>query len=321
MSTQHIAPILITTFNRPDFFEIQMNEIRKAKPRRLYISSDGPREENDRENELIEKCRAYAKMIDWDCEIKTLFHERNLGMKSCMHKAISWFFENEAEGIILEDDCIPNQSFFWFCTDLLDYYRNDPRIMHIAGTNQQFGKKVGNASYYFSAFPSIWGWAGWRRVWDLYDVEMKLFPPFEHQQVLKNIFNDPLVLKQVYDSLRMTYENKNLTWDHQLGLSIIANNGLCVVPNVNLVSNIGVKKVGEKQLESIVGNIPTVEMNELLIHPQFFIPNRQADLNHITWTYEDTSTDKKIIYEKKQTQSEISSFFKTIKRKFLSIKN
>jgi hypothetical protein len=318
MANQKTAPVLLHIFNRPEMVFNLMKEIRIAKPQKLYISSDAGRPDHPEDFRLVEENRKIIRHIDWDCELKTLFQETNLGTRYAMYAAINWFFRHEPEGIVLEEDCLPNQSFFRFCSSLLAYYRNDPRIMHIAGTNQQFGKRIGNASYYFSAFPSIWGWAGWRRVWDLYDIEMKLFPEFEQQQILKNIFNDPVVVNQVYNNLRLTYENKNLTWDHQLGLTIVANNGLCVVPNVNLVSNIGVKKVGKKQLESVVSKIPTVEMEDTITHPPFFIPNRQADLNHITWTYEDTSTDKKTMYEKKQNISHFSTLLHAFKRKFLA---
>lgn len=321
MSENFNVPILITTFNRPDTLAVLMQQIRLIKPSRLYISSDAAREDQPGEQELVDKCRTIATNLDWDCEIKTLFRDKNLGMKHAMHQGISWFFDNEAEGIILEDDCIPNQSFFRYCRELLKHYRDDPRIMHIAGTNQQFGQKIGNASYYFSAFPPIWGWASWRRVWNLYDIEMKMLPEMEEQQVLKNIFPDAVVVKELYRALRLTYEKVNLTWDHQLGVTIVANNGLCIVPNVNLVSNLGVKKVGEKQLESVVSNIPTVEMEEPIIHPQFFIPNRKADLNHISWSYEDTTKDKKVMFQRKNKSFSFSKLFQVITNKLSGVRH
>jgi len=314
MSENFTVPILITTFNRPDSLEILMQQIAILKPSKLYISSDAARDDQNGEKELVERCRALATSVHWPCELKTLFRDKNLGMKTSMHQGISWFFENEPEGIILEDDCIPNQSFFRYCRDLLAFYRDDPRVMHIAGTNQQFGKKIGDASYYFSAFPPIWGWASWRRVWNLYDIEMKLFPEMEQQQVLKHIFPDPTVVKALYCALRLTYEHKNLTWDHQLGVTIVANNGLCIVPNVNLVRNLGVKKVGPRQLESVVSNIPTVEIKFPIVHPEFFIPNRAADVNHISWSYEDTTTDKKVMFDKANNSFNYTNLLQGIKK-------
>jgi hypothetical protein len=311
------APVLLIIFNRPEMVVNLVNQIREAKPAKLYISSDGPRPDRPEEYELCYENRNIANQIDWDCEVKTLFHDQNLGTRYALIGAIDWFFEHEEEGIILEEDCLPNQSFFRFCTYLLEHYRHDPRVMHIGGVNQQFGNKIGKASYYFSNFPSIWGWAGWRRVWRKYDVQMKLLPEFKKQNMLSNIFKDPVVVDHVYKDLWRTYENKNMTWDHQLGFSIIINNGLCIVPNVNLVSNIGVKKVGERQLESIVGNIPTVEMETDIIHPDFFIANKKADINQLTWTYEDTTTAKKVIYKNKSTLAQIKSLARVLKKRIL----
>lgn len=275
-----------------------MEQIRTARPKKLYISSDAARQNHSGEKELIVENRKIVNHVDWDCEVFTLFQEKNLGTRYAMYEAITWFFQNEPEGIILEEDCLPNQSFFNFCSYLLEYYRNDPRIMHIAGSNQQFGNKIGSADYYFSAFPAIWGWAGWRRVWEQYDLQMKIFPKMKKQGALGHVFHNKVVENSVYDALELTYNNVNMTWDHQLGLTIIKNNGLCIVPNVNLVSNVGVKKVGPKEEESVVSNIATEEMNGEIKHPAFFIPNRKADINHISWSYEDTTTENKVLFTK-----------------------
>ncbi len=292
MNTQPCAPVLIHLFNRPNMVVDLMQQIREAKPKKLYISSDWARDEKLGEADLVNQSRNLAlQQVDWDCEVKTLFQTKNLGTRYAMMAGITWFFENEEEGIILEEDCLPNQSFFRFCTELLAYHRHDPRIMHITGTNQQFGNKIGTASYYYSNFPSIWGWASWRRVWEKYDPKMELFPEFEAENLAINIFNDPIITNEILKNLRLTYEDKNMTWDHHLGFAIAINNGLCIVPNINLVSNIGVKKIGEKQLESVVSNVPRIEMEGEIIHPNFYIVNKTADLNQMSWSYQDTSLD------------------------------
>ncbi len=292
MNTQPCAPVLVHLFNRPNMVVNLMAQIREAKPKKLYISSDCARDDKPGEADLVNESRSLAlKEVDWDCEVKTLFQNKNLGTRYAMMAGITWFFENEEEGIILEEDCLPNQSFFRFCTELLAYHRHDPRIMHITGTNQQFGNKIGTASYYYSNFPSIWGWAGWRRVWEMYDPKMELFPEFEEQNLAINIFNNLIITNEILKNLRMTYEDRNMTWDHHLGFAIAINNGLCIVPNVNLVSNIGVKKIGEKQLESVVSNVPRIEMEGEIVHPNFYIVNKAADLNQMSWSYEDTSIE------------------------------
>jgi hypothetical protein len=162
-------------FRRPDFTSRVFEQIRNVRPARLYIAADGPRSGREGEQQLCIETRAIIEQIDWDCELKTLFREKNLGCKMAISSAIDWFFEQEEEGIILEDDCLPNQSFFRFCDTMLEKYRNDDRIRHISGCNLQHGKKWGTASYYFSNLTHAWGWANWRRVWKDYDRDLKLY--------------------------------------------------------------------------------------------------------------------------------------------------
>ena len=182
------TPILFLIFNRPDTTFKVFEEIRKIKPAKLYIAADGPRPNVIGEEEKCTASRNIIKQVDWDCDVKTLFREKNLGCKIAVSSAISWFFENVEEGIILEDDTFPTQSFFWFCQELLDFYRNDSRIMHISGNNFQLGKIRGEGSYYFSKYNHIWGWATWKRAWRFYDVSLNTFPIFVQRKVIKNIF-------------------------------------------------------------------------------------------------------------------------------------
>ena len=169
----NIAPVLFLIFNRPETTIQVFSAIKKAQPNRLYIAADGPRPEYPDEVNHCKIARTIATNVDWDCEVKTLFRDQNLGCRLAVSQAIDWFFEQEPEGIILEDDCLPNQSFFWFCKELLEKYRNETRIMHIGGTNFQFGKNRTNYSYYFSRYAHIWGWASWRREWKYYDEKLK----------------------------------------------------------------------------------------------------------------------------------------------------
>lgn len=155
--------ILLIVFRRPDTTQKVFDRIREVKPKKLYIAADGPRNEIER-NEC-DVTRAIVSCIDWDCEVVKLYQERNLGCDKHCFQAISWFFEQESEGIVLEDDRVPSRSFFGFCSTLLEKYRDDERIGHIAGSNYQFGKKRGDGSYYFSNLTHAGGWAGWRRVW------------------------------------------------------------------------------------------------------------------------------------------------------------
>ena len=164
--------VLFMVFNRPNTTSKVFEEIKKARPPRLYVAADGPRKDKDGEEKKVLKVREIATAVDWPCEVKTLFREKNLGCKSQTSSAITWFFKNEEQGIILEDDSLPHIDFFYFCEFLLDYYHDNKKILTIAGCNFQDGNKRGDASYYFSKYFQCWGWAGWRRSWSYYDGEI-----------------------------------------------------------------------------------------------------------------------------------------------------
>ena len=156
------SPVLFLVFNRPDTTLRVFSEIRKAQPKKLYIAADGPRAERPNEDLLCQQTLDIFKKIDWPCEIQTLFRKENLGCKEAVSSAITWFFEREEEGIILEDDCLPAPSFFRYCDTLLEKYRFDTRIRHIAGVNHHSGKRWGDASIFFANHTHVWGWASWR---------------------------------------------------------------------------------------------------------------------------------------------------------------
>jgi hypothetical protein len=202
-------------FNRPEETLVVFNAIREAKPSRLYIAQDGPRTK-DGELELCDKTRQIILKIDWDCEFKTLIRTNNLGCKIAVSEAISWFFENEKEGIILEDDCLPSNDFFKFCDDNLERYRYDNRIGHISGSNFQFGNKFGSSdSYYFSKLFDIWGWATWRRVWLHYDVNMENLDFAIKYDFYKSVTDNSYFKNYFYGVLQDVKDNKINTWDYQ----------------------------------------------------------------------------------------------------------
>jgi hypothetical protein len=192
--------------------------------------------------------------------------------------AIQWFFQNEQEGIILEDDCLPDSSFFTFCQTLLAFYRHDTRVMHISGDNFQRGRIRGDGSYYFSRFPHIWGWASWRRAWNFYDLPMKTYSRFIQQDQIHNIFRTRALQKMWLTSFDSITEHQLDTWDHQWTYAIFCQNGLCILPNKNLVSNIGFGEGAHHTSErkSVVAALPTSAIGEL-VHPTFLIPDTLAD--------------------------------------------
>jgi hypothetical protein len=233
------VPVLFLIFNRPANTKMVFDAIRRQKPRHLYIAADGPREEIPGEKELCEQTRQIALQTDWDCEVKTLFRESNLGCKSAVSGAINWFFDQVSEGIILEDDCLPDASFFPFCGELLEKFRGDSRVMSVSGSNI-LGRpwKIETQSYFWG-HGGIWGWATWRRAWNLYDIEMKDWQDQEIKAKIRNAMGTDDWYNTYYNLFESSFNGSLKSWDIQWFYSILFNNGVAINPSVNLVKNIG----------------------------------------------------------------------------------
>lgn len=230
--------VLFLVFNRPDTTKQVFESIREAKPPRLYVAADGARKTKKDENDKVEAVRDFVlSNVDWECEIKTLFREENLGCRVAVSSAIDWFFENEEIGIILEDDCLPNQSFFRFCEELLEKYKDDTRVMHIGGSNY-LDLNI-ETSYMFSNYTLIWGWATWRRAWKLYDVDMSSFKQFEENNFIDSCFGSEKERRHFMRGFKKMYKNRYNTWDTQWFYTCISSNGLSVIPQKNMIKNIG----------------------------------------------------------------------------------
>lgn len=272
------TPVLFLVFNRPDNTARVFEAIRQAKPPRLYVAADGPRADREGEAEKVAKVREIATTVDWPCEVKTLFREKNLGCKYAVSGAITWFFEQEEHGIILEDDCLPSQSFFYFCEQLLDYYKQDTRILHIGGTNPLAKGVKTSSTYYFSEYNRIWGWATWRRAWRKYDPEITFWPDIKRKDVLRHLLgkDESRKFTRIFSKV---YENKIDTWDYQW-LLIRLLHGRAIIPDVNLISNIGFgsEATHTKSLEHKLANLPLGEIIFPLQHPEFLIVNRTLDM-------------------------------------------
>lgn len=233
--------VLFLIFNRLDTTRQVFEEIRKAKPPRIYIAADGPRPSQKNEDAKVEEVRKYVlENIDWDCQINTYFSDKNKGCKYAVSNAITWFFESEEMGIILEDDCLPSQSFFWYCEELLRKYEHNDQIAMITGTSYiPLNNKEIVGTYFYSNHFTIWGWASWRRAWEGYDVEMKSYSNLNPKQLRYKTPNYLLYLhfKRTFDLIK---NEKMNTWDIQWVYHCLLNSRLCVTPIKNLVSNIGV---------------------------------------------------------------------------------
>jgi hypothetical protein len=273
------SAVLFVIFNRPDTTLLVFEQIKAAKPKRLYVAADAPRADKPGEEQLCEEARAIVNCIDWECEVKTLFREENLGCKCAVSSAITWFFNNEEEGIVIEDDCLVANSFFMFCDTLLEKYRYDTRIRHISGSNFQQGEKWGQASYYFSNRTHVWGWASWKRVWNDYDDALTKCNNDEIKEYIQNIYADPLVAETWVDIFNDLKAGKIDSWAYQLDFANLINNGLTIVPNENLVSNIGFGKDATNTLdtENVYSNIPITEIEEIT-NPVIILPEKQADM-------------------------------------------
>ena len=240
------AAILLIVFNRPQPTRRVFEAVRRARPARLYIAADGPRPDRPTDAALCAETRALVTAgVDWPCEVRTLFRDENRGCGRGPAGAIDWFLGCEAEGIILEDDCLPTAGFFRFCTELLQRYRHDTRVLHISGNNlsreaRQPGA-AGGESYYFSGRVHSWGWATWRRAWQHFDFHLTLLPELRRRGALTEIY--PSLMERQYwlrkfEALRTGRQPAHI-WDYQWHFAVAANGGLTVVPAVNLVTNIG----------------------------------------------------------------------------------
>ncbi|SFN28568.1 hypothetical protein SAMN05428949_2251 [Chitinophaga sp. YR627] len=227
------TPVLLLIFNRPGQTMRILETIRMQRPAQLFVAADGPRPYKAGEDSLCKETRdTVLNYIDWPCEVKTLFRDHNLGCARAVSSAIDWFFSEVEEGIILEDDCLPDPTFYTLCTQLLERYRDNDRIMHIGGSNYQAGLSRGDGSYYFSRYAHIWGWATWRRAWRYYDFSLKRYRHYSTKDLPPQFVRD----------LDTFFEEKVTTWDTQWFLSVLFNKGIAITPNTNLVRNIGYGK-------------------------------------------------------------------------------
>jgi hypothetical protein len=236
-STPLRTAVLFLVFNRPDTTKKVFEAIRQAKPPRLYVAADGARSSREVESELVEKVRQIATAVDWPCEVKTLYRDKNLGCKMAVSGGIDWFFLNEEQGIILEDDCLPNNDFFRFCEEMLERYRNDPTIGMVGGFNP-LGPGLESNEYFASRNSSIWGWATWRDRWTYYDVDMAEW----HIQAVKHKIRKSLNFKTFIYYRRcfdlITKKSLN-TWDYQWTFCLIYRKYKTIKPFANLIKNIG----------------------------------------------------------------------------------
>lgn len=267
------SAILFIVFNRPELTREIFKSIRLAKPSRLYVSADGPRKDNHNDEIQCGMTRKIATNIDWDCNLKVLFHDDNLGCKNAVNDAINWFFSHEESGIILEDDCLPHSDFYEYCDITLDRYKNDNDVAMITGSNYQNGQWHGDASYYFSNYPLIWGWATWRRSWQCNDIDMKCWGKYKKSKEWKEKWKNRYEKKYWENRLNLAHDNGIDTWDYAWIASIWSKGTSIIAPNKNLIKNIGfgVEATHTKDSNNKKSNHPTGSICPIS-HPK----NKQA---------------------------------------------
>ncbi|MGH8019527.1 MAG: glycosyltransferase family 2 protein [Opitutaceae bacterium] len=274
------TPVALIIFNRIRTTERVLEELAKVKPRQLFVIADGPRP--DRPDD-VEKCAATRKLterVDWECDVKTNFAEKNLGCGMRPATGISWVFEHVDRAIFLEDDCVPHPSFFRFCGEMLERYAKDERVMMVSGNNfLSDGGGMGH-SYTFFRFLNLWGWASWRRAWKYYDFSMESWPQERNSDWLRGISKDPRIRnywRRIFDSV-YTHISMRDIWDFQFACAVMKQGGLGIAPSRNLVSNIGWGEGATHTIgDSHLANLPANEMPFPLRHPPVVAYDRHYD--------------------------------------------
>lgn len=268
------VPVAILNFNRPQLTRRVFEVVRQVKPRKLLLVADGPRANQPDDARLCAEVRAIFDEIDWDCEVHRKFSDTNLGSFKSNSSGLDWIFDTVEEAIVIEDDCVPSLSFFRYCEELLARYRDDPRVGVIAGYNLGFPVNLrSNDSYFFSAYTLNWAWASWRRVWKQVDMDMSWWESEAGRKLLQSLFPKPVEWRywyKLYENIR-SGEIRN-AWDYQLILSAFRHSQYCIIPNKNMVSNIGFGPEGtnctDESLFSHMHDMPREELEFPLVHPE-----------------------------------------------------
>ncbi|MGA7750965.1 MAG: glycosyltransferase family 2 protein [Gallionella sp.] len=265
------TPVAIFTFNRPQLTERLLGILAQVKPRRILVVSDGPRSHVASDAEKCMVVRRLFDNLDWECRVERNFAESNMGSFPRNSSGLNWVFDQVEEAIILEDDCMPDLSFFPYCEELLERYRDDSRVGLISGNNflrQSADQK--KPSYFFSSYPMTWGWASWRRTWHQVDLNMPYWPQFRDSGKLRQaVFSssEARYWQSIYDAI--LERRMNNAWDYQLILACLKFNLLTIVPSVNLVSNVGfgLDSTHSQGANNLVDNVPAHGLKFPLVHP------------------------------------------------------
>lgn len=283
------VPVLIIAFNRLDCVKQVFESVREYRPSELYIAADGPREDKVGETEKCNEVRQWlVDHVDWECNVHTRFLDRNVGCGYGPSGAITWFFENVEEGVILEDDCIPTKEFYDFAAVMLEHYRNDNRIMAVDSCNFQ-SQRWGDGSYYFSMQNGPFcAWATWKRAWSSFEFTLRDFTEKDITRYMKKYGVtklEKLWWVEVFKNFKAGYYGTS-SWDYQFIFAIWKNHGMSIIPNVNMSTNIGFGSdaTHTKDPNVSIANRPTQILNRI-VHPSEIKICREADLCYHDFYY------------------------------------
>lgn len=273
------SAVLFLIFKREDTTRMVFKKIREAQPPRLYIAADGPRHGRPGEKEQCYAARKVVEIIDWPCEVHRLYRDENHGCGKAVSEAISWFFEHEKEGIIIEDDVLPHIDFFEFCDEMLERYRDRLDIHSIGGHCALKNYVPSDASYYKSTIMEIWGWATWKRVWDTYEYDANKYSRKKLVHQIWKRYPAAMAIFNLWALWKVTKKNAIDTWDYQFGFNMIYHKRYTISPYHNLVQNVGFGTGATHTSESRDKNNEEVVYGILPIkHPLQLSLDRKADI-------------------------------------------
>ena len=237
---QLFSPVTLMVFNRPKCTRRVLAEIRKAQPQRLYVIADAHRSDKPGERERCEEVRKIVdEGVDWDCEVRRCYAKEHMGCRARISSGLTWVFENEVASIILEDDCLPSEDYFRFSDEMLRRYADESAVMQVCGFNATGYRPPDNASYFFSRYNPIWGWATWRRAWQAYDDTMADWPAFRDAGGMSGCCLSQTEAARRTACYDLVCRRELDTWDYVWSFGLLQKGGLSIIPSVNLIENVG----------------------------------------------------------------------------------
>lgn len=276
------TPVAFLVFRRPDTTARVFERIRAARPRRLFLIADGPRPDRPEDREAVERTRAVVDAVDWECDVRRNYAEENMGLRRRISSGLDWVFGQADRAIVLEDDCIPDPTFFRFADELLERYAADYRIMSVRGTSFHGGQRVTADSYHFSRYESCWGWATWARAWRHFDLELSRWPALRDTLLFRSAFSSDRVADYWEGIFSRLHNSEIDSWAYAWTFAHLVQNGLAIVPEHNLVSNAGFRPDGTHTLSNrtSLAGLDTTPLRFPLRHPTVVMPHGAADRAH-----------------------------------------